>query len=438
MAESYIKKVVAGGIEINEPISSFKVAPGQTVNSGDFVALNNYTFIQNLSPSYSASSTVPIDENRFIIAYPRQVYNFDNQQWTYFLSVRIIQYVNGVMTVGTEFNVAQHTSPTVGYQRPSIDLIDSSRFIIAFRDASFNNWLRVRIGNFSGTTITSFGNSNIMHSEVVGNVTVKALSTSRAIVSFYNTDSSFQFRLKVLTFSGTNMDNNTHSATQLSSSQNSTSYIEKYDDTSVIANYSNGSNRVLQFISSSSGTSISTHTTYTIPSSSTDYSFFKIISPTLGGGVARSSATKVEFFRFSINGPNKTISFTDSQVSIEALISSGSFQSYVENANNVLIDGNTLVFQVVTLLSGNPRYVVQIKITDSSYQLGPSFLAGDIVSGVFSFNGIFNANSTYLIFNGFYFINSEKNINKTTNTRFFGIAKESKTAGQLCEVYNNG
>ena len=437
MAESYIKKVVAGGIEINEPISSFKVAPGQTVNSGDFVALNNYTFIQNLSPSYAAPATVPIDENRFIIAYPRQVYNFDNQQFTYFLSVRIIQYVNGVMTVGTEFNVAQHTSPTVGYQRPSIDLIDSSRFIIAFRDASSNNWLRVRIGNFSGTTITSFGNSNIMHSEVVGNVTVKALSTSRAIVSFYNTDSSFQFRLKVLTFSGTNMDNNYHSATQLSSSQNSTSYIEKYDDTSVIANYSNGSNRVLQFISSSSGTSISTHTTYTIPGSKTSYSFFKIISPTLGGGVAESSATKVEFFRFSINGPNKTISFTNSQVSIDSLISSGSFQSYIGD-RGVLINGDTLVFQVVTLLGGNPRYVVQIKITDSSYQLGQGFLAGDIISGVFSFSSIVNANSTYLIFDGFRLINSEKNINKTTNEKFFGIAKESKTAGQLCEVYNNG
>jgi hypothetical protein len=452
MAESYIKKVVAGGLTIQEPTTNVIVEDGQTIVANDFLekldfalkkTFTNQEVTGNANYGITSLNSVKLDSTRFVISYTYYFFTFFDPNdtraggyWSSFFQCRVVKYENNIFTFGAAHGIL-NSNNTFFSNMGFMSLISTNKIIIIYRNALNNNWISGRILNISNLTISNAASQSTLFNNDATPTGVVALSNNRAIMAY--TDNNSFPRVKVISFSnGSSFEDNNHSDTVLISNSSNV-YITKYDDTSVMVSYNTTNSARLRFITSSSGTSLTLNTEYTLSGTNQNYYSNPVVVNSNVGvifGYRASSPNKTLLYRFSINGPNKTISFTHNGELVADDLAPGVFD-YISQQVNALLFGNTILIQLVTGVSNALRFLRFIKITDTSYELGAYYSPSAIVI-VSEFTKASIALDKYVIFSDIYFVNIEEKVKATNNFDFYGIAKTDGTAGQTVEVYTNG
>jgi hypothetical protein len=203
MSESYIKKVVAGGIQINEIIREYKVASGQTITAGTFVDFqldtlgneltytaprilssspyqNNQILVYRLGSGFSIVTVTDggltfgsnfqeisglnsikiskIEGNRFFITYEQN----SNSSFARILDV-------GTQTLGAAVQLFFTTTTRYHVH----DIINSTKAVVG--SGNSNGGIQIAIANISGTTITLSGATTLTTS-TSGQITVKSIN----------------------------------------------------------------------------------------------------------------------------------------------------------------------------------------------------------------------------------------------------------------------
>jgi hypothetical protein len=432
MAESYIKKVVAGGIQINEIIKNFKVAPGQTITAGTFVDYINQTTVgsqtqPDSSDSLFAFSSAALTDTKAIIVYGRPSGAPG--------ACRIITVTDSFISVGSE-----HYLPTsITQTETAVVALDSTKVVIMYSNASGNQG-NVIVGNISGDTI-SFGSAFPGRAgQIYGETNSQSLRATKLndnqVVFCYLSSSSLNVIL--ISISGTNVsfliDRNVGFSIGAPD-------IQKINDTSVLVAYSadNLSRRLACYIFTVNGS---------------EFNIYQLSSSITGIGTTGPSSLSL----VRINSSQFYVVFRNSDTSLG-------------NITRITVNNGAVTYNSVSTFPGNFQQIRMANLSDSKLLIAyrnNSTLRGDaFIATVNQDNYIFNSSFVFSGNNNMTFINiapltssiglifysnrrsdflgvpflvrvnDETVLTNTTASKVFGLAKTGGTAGQIVEVYTN-
>jgi hypothetical protein len=428
MAESYIKKVVAGGIQINEIIREYKVASGQTITAGTFVdsVPPNLTFgsefLFGTNWVFNPKPVITLDNTRAVIIYQ----DFNNSS----RGTAVVTTTNGTnITFGTPY-----IFNTSGTENLNAVLIGTDKILITYRNAGNSNRGTAIIGTISGTVIT-FGSPYVFNNDGTTDFISSAYLTNDKIVIAYRNSAVIDYGMAVV---GT--INNTvitfGSTTTFNSSGTDHISCVYLNTDKVFISYANrgNSSRGTSIVGTISGTSISfgTANIFNFATSTFISNLFltnnKVIinyrNDSNGNGlsiIANIDGTNITFetaYLFNTGGTNEITS---------VLLNNNFFVVvYQDNSNSNL---GTAVFGSV---SGN------VVTFSSEYIFNPASTNGFGI-GTFDGSKMFivytdtgNSNRGTAIIGDLNFL-----VTNTTASKVSGLAKTGGTAGQTIEVYTN-
>jgi len=149
-----------------------------------------------------AKSVATLDSTHFVVSY----IDYGNEDKSTF----IIGLVSGttISSYGAEsvFSPYQHASDL------SVSTIDATHFVVAYRDEGNSSYGTVAIGTTSGTTISSYGAENVFNETTTVYVSISVLDSTHFVVAYKDDGGDDYGGVKVGTVSGTTISGYTAEA----------------------------------------------------------------------------------------------------------------------------------------------------------------------------------------------------------------------------------
>ena len=137
-------------------------------------------------------SAAALDSTHFVVVY-RDGGNSD-------YGTGIIGVVSG--TTITSYG-AENVFSSIFTTHISVAALDSTHFVVAYKKDGTNNYGAARVGIVSGTTITSYGAENVFNSADTYNISAAALDSTHFVVSYQDGGNSYYGTARVGIVSGT-------------------------------------------------------------------------------------------------------------------------------------------------------------------------------------------------------------------------------------------
>jgi hypothetical protein len=198
MAESYIKKIVAGGIEINEAFKSFTVRSGETITAGTFVDFlyGSVSFpaggVTINSVQYSQVNVTALDSSRILVAYHNV--NGDNA----FLRIGTISgnSITWQSAASLSFpSGSQFQGPTKSY------LLEPNRLLLFTGSGSRGQAQIIRTDGTGGSGIITSGFTQFSEIDYTQMYEIGVVNANQVVVIYYG-QSSNRMYTRIINFSG--------------------------------------------------------------------------------------------------------------------------------------------------------------------------------------------------------------------------------------------
>ncbi len=176
-------------------------------------------------PGADYISTDILDSSGFVVAYRD---TSDSNHGT----ARIGEVSGTTITFGSDFEFVAGGDSI--YNR--VSTLDANNFVVAYRDNTDSGHGTAKIGNVSGTTISFGAESEFTSAGAVDEVAVVALSSSGFVVSYRDQADSLHGTAKFATVSGTTITFGAETEF-LSTGEANRTFVERIDDSKFIVIY---------------------------------------------------------------------------------------------------------------------------------------------------------------------------------------------------------
>jgi hypothetical protein len=235
--------------------SNYGTAIIGTISGSTISYSSEYVFNSAYTDYISVSA---LDSTHFVVAYR----DYGNSNY----GTAIIGTISGsTITYGSEYVFNSAITASI-----SISALDSTHFVVAYRDYGNSNYGTAIIGTISGSTIT-YGSEYVFNSAITASISISALDSTHFVVGYMDYGNSYYGTCIIGTISGSAISY----GSEYVFNQANTSYISvsTLDSTHFVVGYcdSGNSNYGTAIIGTISGSTISYSSEYVFNSAYTDY-----------------------------------------------------------------------------------------------------------------------------------------------------------------------